>query len=325
MKICNLEFKDVAIQQNKNICKSRLEVDIESEIIRGVKRPIPLIASNMSTVVNGEFIKTLYRIGVFGIMHRAAEKQYILDEVNDISKHCKWTAASVGVKEYDKQLVKELIECGANIIVIDIAHGYSDTVLEMAKYIKKFSSNTKIVVGNIINKHAIPFFNDYVDAIKVGIDSGKSCLTRNTSGCYKPQFSAIYDLKEYSFKYGIPLISDGGIREPADFSKAIGACANSVMAGSIFARCKESASPIINIKGVAKKVYCGMASRQVQNTWRGNVHNDCPEGKTMFLDIGEDISDLVKRYAGALRSGITYAGANNIESFHKNVEFIIIK
>jgi IMP dehydrogenase len=122
----------------------------------------------------------------------------------------------------------------------------------------------------------------------------------------------------------MPIISDGSIKKPADFVKAIGAGASAVMGGQIFARCPESAAPIIEVDGIKKKVYSGMASRVVQEKWRGKVHNDCPEGKTIFLDIGEPVEKLLNRYCGALRSGISYGGFDNISDFLKNCEFILV-
>lgn len=160
---------------------------------------------------------------------------------------------------------------------------------------------------------------DFVDAIKVGIAQGFACETKNTAGCTEKQFSAVFKFKELSKQYGIPVISDGSLREPADFTKAIAAGANSVMAGKVFAACPESAAEVID----NKKLYAGMASRYVQNKWRGGLKDGtCPEGGIRYLDIGEPLEQLLERYSGALRSGITYAGGTCIEDFQKEVEFV---
>jgi hypothetical protein len=95
------------------------------------------------------------------------------------------------------------------------------------------------------------------------------------------------------------------------------------MAGSIFAKCPNSAGEIIEIDGVLKKCYFGMASRRSQLGWKKNVKKGtCVEGKTIYLDIGESEENLIERYSGALRSGITYAGANDIETFQNRVQFV---
>lgn len=319
-------FDDVAIVQKENICQSRLDAKIEGEIIRGVRRPIPLIAANMSTVVNADFCIKLYQLGALGVMHRAfPNRDDYVYEVRKIAKEIPVVAVSIGVKEQDYFLVQQLIKAGANCIVVDIAHGFSASVLRMCEYLKITYPTVKIVAGNTINPDMIQKFNDCVDAIKVGIGKGAACSTANTAGCTKNQFSAVYDFKELAQKYGMPIISDGSVSQPADFTKAIGAGSSSVMCGSIFARCPESAGHILEIDGIKKKLYAGMSSDYVQNKWKGGLKpGTCAEGKAIYLDLGESVEKLLERYSGALRSGISYSGCNNIEDFRKFCEFILI-
>jgi IMP dehydrogenase/GMP reductase len=322
----SLGFEDIAIQQKENICSSRLDVNIETEIIRGVKRPLGLIASNMSTVTNAEFCNKLYSLGAFGIMHRAADTGFLINETKKIATQCEWVACSIGVTKEDIDLMKILIRAGANIITIDIAHGFSDSVFDMAKSVKNFSRDVKVIIGNTTNTDIFNKGLRYIDCVKLGIAQGLACETKNTAGCTEKQFSAILKFKQISRDLGIPIISDGSIREPADFTKAIGAGANSAMAGSIFARCPESAAELVYIDDKPKKLYAGMASRYVQEKWKGGLKaGTCPEGGVRYLDIGESIDKLLERYAGALKSGITYAGGKDIKSFQDNVEFVRFK
>ena len=97
------------------------------------------------------------------------------------------------------------------------------------------------------------------------------------------------------------------------------------MAGSVFARCPESAAQTVEVDGIIKKEYSGMASFKIQKQWRGKVSNNCPEGKTIYLDLGEPVEALLNRYAGALRSGITYGGGKDIKTFQDNVRFVRFK
>lgn len=318
----SLGFEDIAIQQSFNQCQSRLDVDTKSEICRGVWLNVPLVASNMSTVVNADFCILLSKYGAMGIMHRAAPDDILIQSAKSMASYLEHIAVSVGVGDVQVQLAKKIIRAGATIVVIDIAHGFSSGVLDTAKAIKVFSPTTKIIVGNFVCPEAIPYFNDYVDGIKLGIAQGLACETKNTAGCTEKQFSAIAKMTAICRDFGMPMISDGGIREPADYTKAIAAGANAVMAGSIFARCPESAAEIVHVDGVAKKVYAGMASRYVQDKWRGMKAGTCPEGSVRYLDIGESVEKLIERYQGALRSGVTYAGGKDIQSFQANVKFI---
>jgi IMP dehydrogenase len=261
-----------------------------------------------------------------GVLHRAfPNTDDYISETKKITKEIPSVAVSIGIKDSDYILVEKLIKAGSNIIFVDVAHGFNKYALQMCQHIKKFYPTIKVVAGNTINPDMIGMFNDYVDAIKIGIGGGNSCSTATVVGCTKNQFSAIYDLKEISQKYGMPIISDGNIRCPADFTKAIGAGASCAMAGSIFARCPESASETIEIDGIKKKILAGMSSEYVQNKWKGGLKpGTSAEGKLIHLDIGEPVESLLNRYAGALRSAISYAGFDNIQDFQRGCEFILI-
>lgn len=319
----SLGFEDIAIKQKKNICKSRLDVDIKSEFVRGITLRIPLIASNMSTVINPEFYIRLAKLGAIGILHRAQPIDSLLNDVKLVKKHCDIVAASIGIGKDSFEDAKVLIQNGCNVICIDVAHGYSDEVLDLAKVIKLYSKQIKIILGNSVNTNILDEANDFVDAIKVGIAQGFACETKNTAGCTEKQFSAVLKFKERALRLGMPIISDGGIREPADFTKAIAAGASSVMAGKIFAECEESAAEIVSYNDQSKKLYAGMSSLYVQEQWRGGLKSGtCAEGGIRYLDISGSVSDMLEIYSGALRSGITYSGNNDIKSFHNNVDFV---
>lgn len=318
----SLGFEDVAILQNKNVCRSRLDTDISSEVIRGIRIDIPMIASNMSSVTNAEFCIELYKLGALGVMHRALPDSILVKEVSKIAEFCDVVCASVGIGDEQIELCKKVVNAGANVIFVDVAHGYSDFVIDMGKRIKN-EFGVKVVLGNTINTDMMYEVYEFVDAIKVGIANGLSCKTKNTASCNEKQFSSIYKFKELSREFGIPIIGDGGVREPADFVKAIAAGASSIMSGSIFARCPESAASVVDVEGHRKKIYSGMASREVQNEWKNGVKKGtCTEGKVRYLDIGEPVIDLINRYAGALRSGMTYAGSKNVVELQDFARFV---
>lgn len=320
----SLGFEDISMIPKKCIVDSRLAVDIKSEIARGIYLDVPLIASNMSTVTNSNFCIELWKLGALGVLHRAGSKEFLCNEVKFMSKHTNLVAASVGISSEDIDLAVCLATHGANIFFVDVANGYSIQALEFVKALRgKISSDIKIVLGNTTNINLLYEADELIDGIKVGIAQGLACETKNTAGFTEKQFSAVLKFKDISRKLGVPVISDGGVREPADFVKAIAAGANSVMAGSILARCPESAAEEITVDGELKKVYAGMASRYVQNQWKGSLKpGTCPEGKVVTLPIGESVEKLIERYSGALRSGISYSGATDIKSFQDNVEFM---
>lgn len=318
-------FEHVAIKQKKNRCQSRLDADTTSEIVKGITRPIPLIASNMSTVCNSDFCIKLYQLGALGVMHRAAPNDHILGEVAKIAEQCSLVAASIGVGEDQYRLANHLVEAGCNILFIDIAHGYSDTVIDLGRRLKKDFPHVKVVVGNTVCLDMIEEVADFADALKVGIAQGLSCETASTAGCTEKQFSAVLKFKEASRRFGVPIISDGGLRTPDNFVKAIAAGASSCMAGSIFARCPESAAEQIYHNRHYVKVFAGMASRYVQTRWKGGLKDGtCPEGGVRYLEPGESVDKLLERWQGALRTGISYGGGTDVKSFQDAAEFLLL-
>lgn len=317
----SLGFEDIAILQKKAIVRSRTDVNITSEIMRNIVLNIPLIAANMSTVTNVEFCILLEKLGGMGVLHRASSNDLLEQWTSQIAQYNKLVAVSIGIGASQLDLAKKLIRANANIIFIDVAHGYCDPVIDLGRKIKKFAPDVHIVVGNTIHPGLFAESADFASAVKVGIAQGFACETKNTAGVTEKQFSAIQKCIMASKIYGLPMISDGGIREPADFVKAIAAGASSVMAGKIFASCPESAA---QLSENGEKIYAGMASRFVQEQWHGHVKNDTPEGGIRYLPLGESAENLLKRYAGSLRSGISYAGCSNIQNFQDNVDFVII-
>lgn len=329
-------FESISIVQEKNKCLSRLDANINSEIFRDTFRPVPLIASNMSTVVNSDFCIKLFKAGALGIMHRAAPDDVLVSEINKIAKECDIVVASIGIGSGQYELAESLIKAGATGICIDVAHGYSDVVIELGRKIKKNYKDVKLIIGNTVNPNMVLEVCDFADALKVGIGQGAACTTKNTAGSTEKQFSAVYKFRYLAKEYGLPIISDGGIREPGDFTKAIASGANSVMMGSKFAACPESAAPLVEVKGDNKfipgadphiinykKLYAGMASEYTQKQWKGGLKpGTIAEGKVVYLDLGDPVEKVIEAYSGALKSGITYAGAQDIKELHDNVKFI---
>lgn len=317
-------FKDVSLVPGKSVCESRLDTDISSEVMRGIVLDVPFIAANMSTVCNADFCALLEKLGAMGILHRAGSEDYLIAETKKLAKTSEIVAASVGTGGGQFELARSLVNAGANVITIDVANGYSYASIELARKIKN-ELPVKLILGNTTSIQMMYEVEDFVDAIKVGIAQGLACETANTAAVTEGQFSVALKFKEVSKKLGLPVISDGGIREPGDFVKAL-SCTNSAMAGSVFARCPESAGEIITVEdGTRKKVYAGMASRYVQDQWHGGLkRGTCPEGAVKYLDLGEPARELIERYSGALRSGITYSGGRSIKDLQDNAAYINI-
>lgn len=180
------KFDEVAIIQEKCICQSRSDVKIESEITKGITRPIPLIAANMASVTNAQFCFKLYQLGALGILHRAIGEEEYLKEVKTLASNCPVVAASIGNNDHD--LLAKLIKAGANLVVIDVAHAYCDATIDMCKHIRKIYPHIQIMVGNTININMLDKIDRWADGLKIGCASG--CFAAGTrilmsNGTYK--------------------------------------------------------------------------------------------------------------------------------------------
>ena len=169
--------------------------------------------------------------------------------------------AAVGVKGDFLERSESLIDAGADVLVVDIAHGHSENAITTVKHIKKAFPECELIAGNIATgKGAEDLIKAGVDAVKVGVGSGSICITRVITGSGVPQLTAVLDCAEIGKQYDIPIISDGGTRTSGDATKALAAGASTVMLGSMLGGTDESPGSTITKNGKRYKFYSGMAS-----------------------------------------------------------------
>ena len=240
--------------------------------------------------------------------------------------------AAIGVKDEDIKRAQELLDAGADVLVLDIAHGHADIAMNAIKKIKKEFS-CELIAGNVATKQgAEDLISAGADAVKIGVGSGSICITRLVAGSGVPQLTAVLDCANVAEKYNIPIISDGGIRTSGDITKALAAGASSVMIGSLLAGTDESPGFIINKNGMKYKMSRGMAgvtanlSRKATNSKvkQDDIEDIVPEGVEAVVPYRGKSSEVIKQLIGGLRSGLSYCGVNNLEDLRKNAEFIKI-
>ncbi len=241
-------------------------------------------------------------------------------------------AAAVGVGPDTLHRVELLVDAGADLLVVDTAHGHSRNVIEMVRNIKSNHPESQILAGNIATgAAAAALIEAGADAVKVGIGPGSICTTRVVAGVGVPQITAIMDVAAVAGPAGIPLVADGGIRYSGDVSKAIAVGANVVMAGSLLAGTDESPGEKVLYEGRVYKTYRGMGSLGAMQQGskdrysQGDVTDSdklVPEGIEGRVPYKGKAQDVLYQMVGGLRSGMGYCGCGNITEFQKKAELV---
>ena len=244
--------------------------------------------------------------------------------------------AAVGVGEESYTRIDQLHEAGADVIVIDTAHGHTNRVISIVKSTKKKYPDMQLIAGNIATSEAaIALADAGVDAVKVGIGPGSICTTRIIAGVGMPQVTAILDVAHALSSKNIPVIADGGIRYSGDLAKAIASGADTIMIGSLFAGTDESPGEVELYQGRTYKSYRGMGSIGAMAQQYGSkdryfqdnvevTEKLVPEGIEGRVPCKGSLSNIVDQLIGGLRQSMGYTGCKNVKELQENTELIRI-
>lgn len=242
---------------------------------------------------------------------------------------------AVGTRSEDLERAAACLEMGADVLVIDIAHGHADHALEMLTRLKTEFPAVPVIAGNVATAEGVKDLAAAgADAVKVGVGAGSICITRIVTGFGVPQLTAVSECAEIGRQLNVPIIADGGIRTSGDITKALAAGASTVMIGSLLAGTDESPGVAVVRNGQRYKVVRGMASLSA-NVDRKRVDKQgqleaedwekvVPEGVEAAVPFRGPVQDIVYQLVGGLRSGMSYAGAGTIPELWENAEFIRI-
>ena len=240
-------------------------------------------------------------------------------------------ASTVGDAGFER--TEALIAAGADVVVIDTAHGHSKAVSEAVIRAKKISNAVQIIAGNVATAEATRALIDAgADAVKVGIGPGSICTTRIVAGVGVPQLTAIEDCANAAAASGIPIIADGGIKFSGDFAKALAAGASTAMMGSMFAGTEESPGEVFLYQGRSYKAYRGMGSLgamargSADRYFQKDAAADklVPEGIEGQVPYKGSLNPIVHQMVGGLRAAMGYVGAKTIAELHAKAQFVQI-
>ncbi|MCP5245102.1 MAG: IMP dehydrogenase [Burkholderiales bacterium] len=243
--------------------------------------------------------------------------------------------AAIGVGEGSDERTDALVKAGVDVIVVDTAHGHSQSVLDRISWVKKHYPDIQVIGGNVATADAARALVDCgADAVKVGIGPGSICTTRVVAGVGVPQISAIHNVSEALKGTGVPVIADGGIRYSGDIAKALAAGANLVMLGGLLAGTAESPGEIELYQGRSYKTYRGMGSlsamqqgssdRYFQEKEQKNNDKLVPEGVEGRVPFKGSIALVIHQLMGGVRSSMGYLGCSSIAEMHEKAEFVEI-
>ncbi len=329
----SLTFDDVLmLPRYSTILPSK--TDISLKLTNKILLKVPFLSSAMDTVTESKMASAIGKEGGIGVIHRnlSIYKQSL--ETKKVKNKKLLVGAAVGTNKEDLNRTKSLIDSGADLIVIDTAHGHSEKVLKTLSKLKKVVGNIPVCVGNIATGEAAKkLYNSGADIIKVGIGPGSICTTRMVAGIGVPQISAIMEVKRALKKKKIKIISDGGIKFSGDIAKALAAGADAIMMGSIFAGTDESPGKKYKIGRKFFKQYRGMGSIGAMsagsaNRYFQNKQSDkskfVPEGVEGRVEYKGKMSKIIYQLQGGLRSSMGYIGAKNLSEIYKRAQFIKI-
>ena len=339
--ICDENKKLIGIITNRDM---RFLTDYNIQIKEVMTKDNLVTAPKGTTLAEAQEILRRHKIEKLPLVDEEGKLSGLIT-IKDIEKATKYPnsakdaagrllcGAAIGVTADVLTRVEALLSAGADLLVLDSAHGHSQNILNCIKKIKAAFPEAQICAGNIATAEAAEdLIKAGADAIKVGIGPGSICTTRVVAGIGVPQITAISDAAEVAQKYGIPVIADGGIKYSGDLPKAIAAGADAIMIGSLFAGCEESPGASEIYQGRRFKVYRGMGSLAAMEKGskdryfqEGSSANKLvPEGVEGRVPYKGPLADTVYQLIGGLRSGMGYCGCPDITALKTQTKFVRI-
>ncbi|MGF7228572.1 MAG: IMP dehydrogenase [Candidatus Saccharibacteria bacterium] len=334
-----LTFDDVLLKPGYSGF-DRSEVDLSTQLTQNIRLATPLVSSPMDTVTEHKLAIALAKAGGIGFIHRNLTIKDQAAEVASVKKLQLLVGAAVGASPGFEERTKQLVTAGADVILVDCAHGHSKKVIAAVSYIKS-KYDVDVVAGSVATAAgAEALIAAGADALRVGMGPAAICTTRIVSGMGVPQLSAIQDTVAIARTHNIPVIADGGISYSGDITKALAAGASCVMLGKLFAATIESPSHLTKLKaadvplqfssildGSATyqfKEHRGMGSlasmqRGLEVNSEDEFHGKnytgdvlVPEGVSGIIPCSGPVANVVAQLMGGVTSGMYYVGAPNI-------------
>jgi IMP dehydrogenase len=341
-----LTYDDIQLVPSFSNIKSRTNINLTTMLSERYGLVNPIVASPMDTVCEYDMALKMAQLGGVGCIHRfmsithqcdIVEELFnkIYDDTEQMSIAQDWgimwdtwhaemklvpIMAAIGVQEEDKKRALELSKSGANVLLIDVAHGDHQNVIDMVHWCKTQDElvDVDIIAGNIATAEAAELLQTYgADGLRVGIGGGSLCTTRIKTGFGVPNVTSLEDIARVS---NVPIMADGGLRSSGDISKALAVGADCVMLGSLLAGTDESPGKILETpKGLYKR-YRGSASLETKVTHGQQARN--VEGESTTIPYKGGVKFIINGLLDGVKSALSYAGASDLKNY--NPKYVVV-
>lgn len=331
-----LTYDDIQLVPRFSSVSSRQDINLETKLSRNYSILIPFVASPMDTVCEQEMAFKMFTMGGVGCIHRFLTVQGQARQVLELKSRIygegfggpfeNWgdayafgekqipIMAAIGVGSKERLRADALVEAGANVLLIDVAHGHHQNVIEMIKYCKNKFPEVDVIAGSIATAEAAEDLqNAGADGLRVGIGGGSLCTTRVKTGFGIPNVTCIEEISKVA---KVPVMADGGIRSSGDIAKSLAVGAQCVMIGSLIAGTDEAPGKIIETKSGLSKKYRGSASLETKSAHGQEQRN--VEGESTTIPYKGGVSFVIKGLLDGVRSALSYAGAISLDEYAPN-------
>jgi IMP dehydrogenase len=314
-----ITFDDVLLIPSYNHHESRRVVDTSNTDRLGqLTLSLPVMSSNMDTITEYEMANFMSSKGGIGVLHRFLS---IEDNIRQF-KACEGQVfVSIGCNSAELERAAALRDAGAMFFCVDVAHAHAKYVGKTLKSLRQLLGSRCIMAGNVATYAGADYLASCgADIIKAGIGGGSVCSTRIKTGFGVPMLTCIQDCARTDRS----IVADGGLRTSGDIVKALAFGADFVMIGGMLAGTTPTPGDVItNPEGKRVKRYRGMASREAQEAFLGQMHEwKTAEGVSADVPYRDDQDLIIADIVGGLRSGLTYAGADSISELQRKLNFV---
>ena len=318
--MASLSFDDVLLVPQYSDIESRTVLSTKNSL-GDIGLDLPIISSPMDTVTELDMLVAMEMNGGLGIIHRYNS----IDDQSKLVKQAKVVevdnvGAAIGVTGDYLERGQALVEAGANVLCVDVAHGHHSMMKTALTNLRKvFGNSVHIMAGNVATGEGACALAEWgAHSVRVGVGGGSICSTRLVSGHGVPTFQTVMDCVEAGCP--IPIIADGGMKTSGDIVKALAAGADFVMLGSMLAGTDQAPGQVFDAGNKKYKVYRGMASSEAQINWRGKTST--PEGISTTIPYKGDVNTILADLKGGIQSGMSYSGARTINDLQAKARFV---